>query len=346
MARERRHSLCVLLFRRIVLKHGRLRPSWWTRPLLENKGAGARPRDVFLCFGRLIVGSYLSTSVLRWRGMLTERPLVCGAVQGFSDLWSPSLPTACGPLPKTDLDSSRGGTTSRGTAQAPCIALLLLAMARATLETELRMAGVLDAARLAAPELTAAEAALRADEARSSAHSLGQHWAPGQSIVFLDVDGVLNTSMSWPADGAADLTASPLEGRLCASFARLLQAASAHFVLSSSWRRRPALKVRLLRELEQHGVPWERCVGETPVFAPGRGRKRMRPGALAGPFALRPAEIYAWLESHPTTRWVALDDHALGMGRSLLVDAQSGLQDRDCDQALAVLAGGDAPLET
>merc|ERR1712218_90378 len=109
-----------------------------------------------------------------------------------------------------------------------------------------------------------------------------------------DVDGVLNTSQG--------LGAGPLEELQICLLVRLLERADARIVLSSAWRERWDLKLKLLAALTKAGARRDCIVGQTPVIS---HEERAR-------------EVLAWLERyhlHGPQRWVILDDKDLGFSK-------------------------------
>ena len=171
----------------------------------------------------------------------------------------------------------------------------------------------------------------------SKPHGVSRPHRP--KILFLDVDGVLNTNntcdmpahdvisigLSWPC-----LLSRPhlrtLKG--------VLDASGCDIVLSSTWRLNE-LGCRLLqRGLRAVGIPCERIVGATPD---------LRPHSHS-----RPDEILAWLSAHGNgdapTVWAAVDDIPLerenpeGMrGRCVLTKMETGLDDEAADACVRLL---------
>jgi hypothetical protein len=138
-------------------------------------------------------------------------------------------------------------------------------------------------------------------------------------VVFLDVDGVLNTCGSSSSLGPAQLIA----------LGQLVRASGAQIVLASDWRREPKLVDELASALREHGVD---IASSTP-------QRR----ATAD---LRPVEIREWLDANGhDRRWVALDDRHLEeevggelmRGHAVLVNPQHGLTSAEVDEALRLL---------
>lgn len=106
------------------------------------------------------------------------------------------------------------------------------------------------------------------------------------SVIFLDVDGVLN-SMSTP-DWMGDDWDTPL-ARYIQPLKHIVDETGADIIITSSWREYPAA----MRKLEIALMVFElRIAGQTPVLPTGR-----------------PDEIQSWLNDHPEVkRYVILDD--------------------------------------
>jgi hypothetical protein len=148
-------------------------------------------------------------------------------------------------------------------------------------------------------------------------------------VLFLDVDGVLNTTTS-STEGEGDLSAP-----LLAALARLVAAGGPRLrmVLSSAWRRHPRMVERLRAALLAHGVGparWWRGALATPQLpAPA---VRLRPGLpitrqldaqLSAQAAARCREIASWLRANrlAVRAWAALDDLPLGAAAARLAAA-------------------------
>lgn len=148
-------------------------------------------------------------------------------------------------------------------------------------------------------------------------------------IIFLDIDGVLNSDAFYDRLLAAGepIPRPPIDREAVARLERIVQATGAEIVLSTSWRGHPDLP----RWLVERGCSAE-VVGMTPVLRGDRGREiaawlrrnrfRRNP-ALAGPFAI-------------------LDDgDDVGALAPWLVRTtpELGLQDGHVDRAIALLGG-------
>lgn len=140
-------------------------------------------------------------------------------------------------------------------------------------------------------------------------------------VIFLDVDGVLNTRETWGFERQFPL---PLVARL----RHLVDTTGAKIVVSSTWR--ISLMDRLLSNLEVGGVPRETVIDATPFLQPH--------GLEAVP---RGIEIQAWLDSHPEVNtFVILDDGtdmAHLLPRLVQTDHVHGLTDADVDRAIEML---------
>ena len=157
------------------------------------------------------------------------------------------------------------------------------------------------------------------------------------SIIFLDIDGVLNSvesRMSAPASHTL-IEASKPTPTLVARLARLVAVTGSALVLSSTWRLSTSERCEVAAALSAGGI--EPLFGDTPVTEDPVG------GA-----ADRAAEIRRWLaESAPATlvAWLALDDLDLhGWCPELvddlhfqLVDDAVGLSEANVDSAIAKL---------
>lgn len=147
-------------------------------------------------------------------------------------------------------------------------------------------------------------------------------------VLFLDVDGVLNSERWW-----ASMPPPPnpppqwVDPACVARLDALARETGARLVLSSSWR--------LILGVEKTGAALASrglsapLAGETPV--------RTHDGAEAD----RWGEIRAWLDLHPeVTRWAIVDDLPLAGvpdGRLVQTSIAVGLTDEDCARLRAVL---------
>ena len=139
-------------------------------------------------------------------------------------------------------------------------------------------------------------------------------------IVFLDVDGVLNTMDSLgEAEDDSDFlfdkkSGSPLEKRCLNNLIQILLKTGAKIVVTSTWRMFPdkmQFLTRTVDEMFDHAVAWQNAenaetekLNKTPVFI------GITTDAGAPPFGGgRGQEVRLWLEGHPECeRFVVLDD--------------------------------------
>jgi hypothetical protein len=121
-------------------------------------------------------------------------------------------------------------------------------------------------------------------------------------IIFLDVDGVLNTSciligdyeaddLFTPNDAPSSLKIdkdqSPLKRSLLKNLRWLVDSIDAHIVVTSTWRGYPTMLSFLIAAAESEGISPARFIGTTPW--------QNSSGTLDG----RGAEIRSWLASNP-----------------------------------------------
>jgi hypothetical protein len=128
-------------------------------------------------------------------------------------------------------------------------------------------------------------------------------------IIFLDVDGVLNTRLGSLDADKLDILQS------------VVQATGAAVVISSTWRHHEHQMVRLRPELERRGI---RIAGQTPISASRDPSERFWVASTRG------AEIESWLTDHPgVSRFVILDDSDFTALKGWLVqtNASVGLTD-------------------
>lgn len=142
-------------------------------------------------------------------------------------------------------------------------------------------------------------------------------------IIFLDIDGVLNTRANWGQRGVGALTPE-----LVVRVAKLAKATDASIVISSTWRRRDGI-VRVIELLEQTGFHHAReyVIGETPWVGS------------------RAEDIANWLSRNEGVEaYVILDDDTAGEGlRSnpppnfVPIDSMAGLTAADARAAEKLL---------
>jgi len=151
-------------------------------------------------------------------------------------------------------------------------------------------------------------------------------------IIFLDVDGVLNTSPRGTHSRAG--VAATLDGACVQRLAAFLrEAPGVHIVISSSWRSSVELKLQLFKSLCAAGMPETCFVGQTPHIS----------------FRDRATEIVDWLSQLPDgvlSQWAVVDDMDLSsaeelQGHFLWVDDEFGLVDKDIVDLRALLGVSD-----
>lgn len=144
---------------------------------------------------------------------------------------------------------------------------------------------------------------------------------PPRRLVFLDFDGVLN-HYSAVIIALAEGRSLAIDRACVARLNRLVAAAEAEVVISSTWRLHHSL-AELRDILEKHGFRG-RVVDVTPVY---EGEPRGH-------------EIEAWLEQYaPRARFVILDDNADMASlspRLIQTSLDKGLQDDHVAAALAL----------
>lgn len=151
-------------------------------------------------------------------------------------------------------------------------------------------------------------------------------------IIFLDIDGVLNSAQGWASGVCSRWVFCP---EAVGNLNGILEAVpEAVIILSSSWRH---MKRDELNDIfTNNGIDFSRVVGATPRAASFNG--------------VRGLEIQAWLDAHRAReddRFVILDDDtdmAHLMDRLVLVDSKVGLTRENAERAVELLsAAHDAP---
>ncbi|HEY4329096.1 MAG TPA: HAD domain-containing protein [Phycisphaerae bacterium] len=138
-----------------------------------------------------------------------------------------------------------------------------------------------------------------------------------EKILFLDVDGVLTTSVS-RRKATADWISSETKELL----ASLINKTGAKIVLTSTWRNDPNACRILMGHLHDVGI--SQCVvGQTPPID----------------LNARDQEILSWLGKNPTKQFAILDDDSragLGELRGSFFEISSivGLQQNDVEKAI------------
>lgn len=154
-----------------------------------------------------------------------------------------------------------------------------------------------------------------------------------KKVVFLDIDGVLNTGKS--ADGRY------AEWEKVKILSTLIKRSRAAVILHSGWRFWMTEEmVPLNREaeglLDLLNMAGLVLSGKTPDFSTEEIRKSKKFSLVKG------TEIRQWLLEHPeTTHYVVLDDLLLKdeiiRSHQVLVDGNKGLTERDVEEALRIL---------
>ena len=168
-------------------------------------------------------------------------------------------------------------------------------------------------------------------------------------IVFLDIDGVLNSDRSFVAMAGKNLgregdgyitrmTVTTIDPIAVGILNKILQQCDAHFVLSSSHRMNfdcgnDAVAIPEMKEyLARLGIDVSRCLGRTPILHTSRG-----------------SEIAIWLENNKfnynVESYVILDDHADMLPEQqenfVQIDPAVGLTAADYRQACSILGSPD-----
>lgn len=139
-------------------------------------------------------------------------------------------------------------------------------------------------------------------------------------VLFLDIDGVLNTHKSIGRFGF-----DFIDNILVALVARIVRETDCKIVLSSSWRVDEKDRVIATRELAEQGLTIHDC---TPVITRG--------GWEAGGWVRRHEEIQAWLNQNPVDRFAILDDEkdACIEGSFFRTDENTGLTVQITEQVI------------
>jgi len=152
---------------------------------------------------------------------------------------------------------------------------------------------------------------------------------PVVPILFLDIDGVLN-SVEWMKHGTMwGSNLGALDPVACARLDRVLAATGADIVLSSSWRHStPCEKMQTF--LRVRGCPSARVIDRTPFGSEMRTR-----GGERG------HQIQQWLDDHHTPRFAIVDDstdmvHLLP--KLIRTPWETGLGDEHVELLIAMLS--------
>jgi hypothetical protein len=167
-------------------------------------------------------------------------------------------------------------------------------------------------------------------------------------VIFLDIDGVLN-STEWARTGVKFGRPPLIRERVsreilawCPSMVRrlrwIVEDTGAHIVISSSWRGYGAMAVRKWRAMFRlYGWKDAPVIGETPQLD-------CRVGTLYVA-KTRGDEVAAWLEQNQhVKKFVCIDDCQDFRPNQPLVrtDMQFGLQDEEAKQCISVLGSSDS----
>lgn len=152
-----------------------------------------------------------------------------------------------------------------------------------------------------------------------------------KKIVFLDVDGVLNSDKFYnellEEEGIDCFREDILDQRAISRVARIIRDTEAHVVISSSWRWDIQSMNRLLEQLNAFGIePVDTTIMDMRVNMS------------------RADEIKLWLEQHPdVTNYVVLDDDIMNIeevGRHhIKTNMNRGLETNHVEQAKKILNG-------
>lgn len=149
--------------------------------------------------------------------------------------------------------------------------------------------------------------------------------SPSCSVLFLDVDGVLNRC------GKSN---QGLMTDKCDLLAHICRMTGCKVVVSSTWRRYPHLmESRLLPMFRARGIE---CVGQTPMM------EKPSLGGHVYVATARHEEITAWLSDHPeVTQYAIVDDDRDaddGTGRYVRTDSYEGLLDSHATAIMRLLS--------
>lgn len=147
-------------------------------------------------------------------------------------------------------------------------------------------------------------------------------------VIFLDVDGVLNSytfaTEMLDAEGVSIYNKDILDDRCLACLKQIVQRTGAEIVLSSTWRKTADSRSNLTSQLEKYGLSIH---SDTPITNGSRGD-----------------DISAWFDQHrgiPIEAYIVLDDnsdvgiHTLHLVRTSIFDG--GLQTKHIRQAVDAL---------
>lgn len=147
-------------------------------------------------------------------------------------------------------------------------------------------------------------------------------------IIFLDIDGVLNSHSEY-SDEFREPTPVPLRIGPVQNLQLLLRTIDGRIVISSTWRTRmrpnPVL-CPVRQSLNRFGIDSSLIIGRT------------------GDVGERGRQILDWVRVHRPAKWVVLDDnsndfdnHREVMKRFILVNRKVGLTASDVDKAIVII---------
>lgn len=160
--------------------------------------------------------------------------------------------------------------------------------------------------------------------------------SPSVSVIFLDIDGVLNHPGVYAECAKRPGRTRPVDwlDRACVARINTICARTgAAVVISSGWRRYLGMEaaVDVLRE------------GGLSAVVRGATPEAPFPELPDAVLLMRWGEIRAWLDAHSdVTQWVVVDDLALQdvpEGRFVRTDGAVGITDADADRIAAALGG-------
>ncbi len=168
------------------------------------------------------------------------------------------------------------------------------------------------------------------------------------NVVFLDIDGVLNSDTYYARRGdrpvhLKDSDSWHIDPATVDRLNRVIVTTGARVVLSSDWRREPEKPGLAKTEaaLHKRGATF-RLYDATPVLSEDVRRERFGL-AWQGNYTPRALEIQYWLDEHPRVSRYAIVDDEPDMqhlaDRLVLTDASVGLTDQDCAELLKLLSG-------
>lgn len=158
-------------------------------------------------------------------------------------------------------------------------------------------------------------------------NSSGANDNDGVKIVFLDVDGVLNSQKT-----VFTMQLYVLEDDKLERLQKLINTTNAKIVISSTWRYSPNAKNRLLDALKQRKI-FKNYIGDTPNFSGDRSLKRTD-------------EIETFLVGfeQKISQWIAIDDMKLHemnpklmQGHFVHTSIEDGFTDEHLKQAIQLL---------